>query len=528
MPDSRKFIISVAALGLAAGCLNGDTRANPDAGTVTTPDGSTNLPPDPDALPPPGEFEGLALALVPQTPRPNFEFTLSIRAVDEDGRLFRDYNGVIQIEDSEGAVQGLTEDIQVTGGTIFVPLLFEGEFEDVTLTVTDQDDSDISAEIGPFNVTFEGDRAELRDVVINEINWYGPLAQFLGPEDVWIELRNVSDETLNLSQWSIEGAGVEGETIAIFSGTELEPDGYLLLANFRNPEGSALPTSLTGVPNVQIHSGEVPLELPDEGTKLVLRDVDDTLIDETPDATDGWAAGDGASFLSMERVEDDGYGDGSLASQWVTFNPSAASTTHPGSIDDGTPGADSSDQTLTASMPFITSFNASQPKFEMVSSNPENALRSSPPPGTVALTPPNVLSTNVMRTGFDSAPMRTIECVALGEFGENSELSLSIFAMQSTENDHSEGGSISVRHAVEWFSDSRCQDRIGAIDNGDGINLQDAVGEYTEVTANIPVPAGVTHAKFRIETRLSASGVDDAWAADDFTATLEEASGSPD
>jgi hypothetical protein len=521
----RTATVSASSILLVTACLGNDNPSSPDGGISIGSDATSTIPPDFDALPPPADFEGLSLSLVPQTPRPNFEFTLSIRAVDEDGRLYRNYNGIVQVEDSAGALQGITEDLQVTGGTLFVPLLFPEELEDVIITVTDQDDSSIVAELGPFNVEFEGDRADFGDVVINEINWFGPQVDIFGVPDVWIELRNVSDRELNLAQWTLEGAGIDGEDIALQSGTVVPPGGYAVVANYRIVDFIfvAFHGSVFGVPNAQFHADAIPLDLlPEEGKKLILRDVDNTLIDETPEPSGGWAAGNDRTTLTMERIGDldTGYGDGSLASQWVTFNPSNPSTTHPNTIDDGSPGADNSDQDLASSLPFETSFETNEPKFERTGSAGELIIN--PPEGIEARTGFLILGTDsLVRNSFGSRELQSVECV---EVDEGTTIELTVYATASTENGN-EPDALGLRHAVAWFTDNRCQ-TLHSDDEGDRVDFNE--GEYTEIVDDFLVPDGVTHAKFRIQPIKIPAGVDlDAWAADDFSARVQPSSGSP-
>ncbi len=515
MQAFRILVLSSSIAALTAGCLGGgdSSSGRPDASLPATPDasGGGNGAPPPDAAPPPS-FDTLELQLIPETPRPGFEFTLYIRAADDDGRLFRGYDGVVSIEDSSGELLGLTEGLQVSGGTLFVPLTYENELEDVTLTVTDDEDPTITAATEPFQVEFEGSKAELGDVVISEVNWFGSgsfLEEYFEVQDNWIEIRNVSGEALNLAQWTIQNAAPEGNDIAIDSGTVVPDGGYLLLAMLRGD--ATFPSSLAGVPNVQLQ----PVALPDEGVELILLDVEDTVIDRTPDPNgDGWAAGNAEAMLSMERVEDPG--DGSQADRWQTFNPSDTSTTSPGTFDEGTPGADSSDPTLASPLPLATSLELGEPKFELISGADEAELLRSAPPGTTPRNGDHVLTTTSLTTDIEGRSMRTVECLALD--GDD-DVHVTWHGVASEHNDNAPPDEvIRGRVVVEWYRDSGCETRHDIRQSSQPPQVL-PTDEYLASTysTGLPPPAeDATHIKVRFDAQLGTDDTDDLWAADDF------------
>lgn len=189
----------------------------------------------------------------------------------------------------------------------------------------------------------QGDPAGLRDVVINEVNWFGNGAD---AADEWIELRNVSGAELNLSGWTLEAAGTGADPVTLSDGTVLAAGAYLVIAAKQGADQDGERTSLTGVAGVQIQ----PVALTNAGEELVLRDVEGTLVDATP--TGAWPAGDDATLESMERRDDvtgGGYGAGGDASAWYTWNAAdGTDTTSPATADSGTPGADNTDPDATA------------------------------------------------------------------------------------------------------------------------------------------------------------------------------------
>ena len=71
--------------------------------------------------------------------------------------------------------------------------------------------------------------ASKHDVVINELMWTG---SFVSSADEWIELKNTSDENIDLSGWKLTRLkdGNELEMVSISSG-EISANGYFLISN---------------------------------------------------------------------------------------------------------------------------------------------------------------------------------------------------------------------------------------------------------------------------------------------------------
>ena len=75
-------------------------------------------------------------------------------------------------------------------------------------------------------------------VVISEINFAGSSAS---TADEWLELANVGDSPVDLSNWIVGGAATGGEALAIAAGTVLAPHQTLVIANYpRGNEKSTL------------------------------------------------------------------------------------------------------------------------------------------------------------------------------------------------------------------------------------------------------------------------------------------------
>ena len=132
-------------------------------------------------------------------------------------------------------------------------------------------------------------------VVINEVAWMGTNES---ASDEWIELKNISSESVNLNKWQL--LDKDSQIKISFANTDLiEPGGFYLLER----------TDDNSVPNVsanKIYSGS----LGDTDESLRLFNSSCVLIDEAA-ATSDWPAGDKTAKKTMER-------DSNLAG-WHTY-----------------------------------------------------------------------------------------------------------------------------------------------------------------------------------------------------------------
>jgi hypothetical protein len=158
--------------------------------------------------------------------------------------------------------------------------------------------------------------ADEGDVVINELMWMG---SFGDRDDEWIELRNMTDEDIDISGWRILGAGKgsgENAHIQIPNGYTIEANGYFLLTkNKWNKTEIDLSSDLEkdeGRTNV---SG---MNLADCGEKLVLEDKNKNVIDEVWKNDRHWPDGWHGIFLHMSMARDGKPDDGTSSSSWHT------------------------------------------------------------------------------------------------------------------------------------------------------------------------------------------------------------------
>ena len=147
-------------------------------------------------------------------------------------------------------------------------------------------------------------------VVINELMWMGSSVSIA---DEWIELRNLVDSSIDLSGWTLEGAGSGGDTLTIPDGMHLPARGYFLIANYSS---TASKTMLSVEPDWVISA----LSLPNTKLQIILKDREGQVIDMADDGVGAPAAGDSESKASM--VRNDPPGDGTLPENWHTATES--------------------------------------------------------------------------------------------------------------------------------------------------------------------------------------------------------------
>jgi hypothetical protein len=153
-----------------------------------------------------------------------------------------------------------------------------------------------------------------KEIILNEIAWMGtPLVAgetaTQASEHEWIELKNNSSQTINLSDWQLFDRS--GVVKIIFSESDtIGPDGYFLLARNAN--------DIEGVTADKNYSGG----LSNAGDVLTLFDAQCGVADFL-DASAGWPAGNNTTKQTLER-DADGIG-------WHTSVPSGGTPRAPNS-----------------------------------------------------------------------------------------------------------------------------------------------------------------------------------------------------
>lgn len=181
-------------------------------------------------------------------------------------------------------------------------------------------------------------------VVINEVAWGGTAAS---SADEWIELRNTTDQEIDLTGWTlrfgesvIHLGAVEGATVEARR-TVLPAFGYLLLERTDD-------TTISDQDGDLLYRGS----LSNSGMDLVLTDAEGQIVDQALFANAGWPAGCGADgeppYGSMER----GTVDGEVA--WSTNTGRfVAGLDAAGNPICGTPGTANETVTVAASCPRV-------------------------------------------------------------------------------------------------------------------------------------------------------------------------------
>lgn len=163
-------------------------------------------------------------------------------------------------------------------------------------------------------------------VVINEVMWMGSHdGTSAKTQDEWIELRNLTNDTVDISGWTIDNAGEGVSQVLVPLGDSIGPNGYYLISHFSaGHSNSAINDS------VVVDLVEANLGLNNGGEQLILRNTSGTEVDSTPEPAGGsWAFGENDNDTprkrSMQRQHPPG--DGTMAENWGTCTNDACNDT---------------------------------------------------------------------------------------------------------------------------------------------------------------------------------------------------------
>jgi len=502
---------ALLACVLLAACSS--SNANPDAASCLcdAPNFDAEVAPDgavdatiADAGPPDGPrpvdlFDHFTLVVTPTGPTQGIDFTVDAQAYSSsDDSVPLDYAGTVHLTASFGTLSGSTT-VVVAGGAASFTVQNDTAGNGCLLTVTDTTYPAMTGQTSA-DIAIQGAIASLRDVVINELNWFGNADS----SDEWIELRNTTASPINVSSWTLVNAGdTATPDIVLRLGTVIDAGGYLVVGRLQGPDVDTMRTSLTGVAGVEIYT---KVTLTNGGEELTLRDVGGNTIDQTP--AGAWPAGDNTAKRSMERTDESGggYSDGSQATAWHTWRAAAGSdTTSADTSDHGTPGAAN---TPPPESLYATSFETSDPAFELTSTG---TFQNDPLANTAARTGTKVIATTTLTTSYGGRHMQSVDCIAL--LDDTDPVAAAGWAVAGTANG---GNVLSGRVIILWYSDA-CTTPAGTPSTtGSGVVLPTS---YTAVAAGATPPAGATHAKiaFEVHDNNGAPNDGDAWAGDDFS-----------
>lgn len=207
------------------------------------------------------------------------------------------------------------------------------------------------------------------DVVINEIMWMG---SSLDDSDEWIELRNMTNRTIDLFGWTIEDSSGPIYTFPALS--LLLPNDYITVAEY-----DAAHSRLNSDPDYLAGSGsdnDATFEIDETALELYLYNNSGVLIDAAGDAGNAFAGEIdmvNGKYYSMERTAVPG--DGTSALNWYTcIDEASKSDFFDGLTDErGTPGA----ANRSENEPLAYSYNRgvrSSPKLEISFNQEEHKL----------------------------------------------------------------------------------------------------------------------------------------------------------
>lgn len=163
------------------------------------------------------------------------------------------------------------------------------------------------------------------DVVINEVMWMG---SSVGSNDEWIELRNTTNEMIDISGWQLMNAGAANTIITLPASTTITANGFYFITNY-DPASSASAVALAlASSSMLVDSGVSLANTYSNNEALALLAANGATIDQTPVANSGsWPAGNsqvGEKRWSMQRGETPG--DGMDVGNWYTCTPSVLQT----------------------------------------------------------------------------------------------------------------------------------------------------------------------------------------------------------
>ncbi len=131
-------------------------------------------------------------------------------------------------------------------------------------------------------------------VVINEVMWSGTS---LSTDDQWIELRNTTEEDINIGKWKIfNSRDIDKPAIMIPANRVIPRNGFFLISNYSNESNNSLLNIESNMSNASMNL------LKENNGNLILKDSDGNTIDTVLGV---WPAGlQKFSFNSMQRTED--------------------------------------------------------------------------------------------------------------------------------------------------------------------------------------------------------------------------------
>ncbi|PJZ69568.1 hypothetical protein CH373_08605 [Leptospira perolatii] len=201
----------------------------------------------------------------------------------------------------------------------------------------------------PVPTVSPGDPSTQGSVILNEVMWAGRrgatgTSAYADYTDEFIELKNITNQRIDLSGWAIKGASTSGKPMVLPSGTYIDGNSYLVLMSYAPSESAWQPTKYKVANNLSVSNDEL---------YLVLEDINRTSIDvagKKGTNPESFAGSNGTPKKSMSRNSQPG--DGSQSASWfsATIQTNIASSFL--AYNFATPGAPNSNATSTRDIIF--------------------------------------------------------------------------------------------------------------------------------------------------------------------------------
>lgn len=166
----------------------------------------------------------------------------------------------------------------------------------------------------------------LGDVVINEVMWMGSHdGNSAKINDEWIELRNMTSNTVDVSGWKIDKAGSGASQLVIPTGESIGPNGYYLISHYNSDHSSSAIED-----SIVVDFVEPSIDLHNNGEQLVLRDADGEEVDSMPVPVGStWAKGinNNDTPLKQSMARNASPLDGTISDNWHTCTNVACNDT---------------------------------------------------------------------------------------------------------------------------------------------------------------------------------------------------------
>jgi hypothetical protein len=234
----------------------------------------------------------------------NVAFSISVTAKDASDVTITSFIGTVDISDITSTITPIISG-SFSSGTWTGDVSISQEKAGNQITVTNSS----GTEAGTSNSFDVKTGPGAGNVVINELMWMG---SFSSTADEWIELKNTTNQEIDLTGWQLTrlSSGTETFMLEIPSGT-IPANGFFLISNYNEADSKIGVTPDLVNTAVSLANTKLQIKLYDGQW-----DGGGMLIDTAGDGTGSPAAGDNTNKYSMMRK--DNPGDGTAGINWLT------------------------------------------------------------------------------------------------------------------------------------------------------------------------------------------------------------------